>query len=165
MTFDGWRWSLVHCFPYSGPPNLINILTVVAVEGSTSTVSLSQTPDAFPFPQQFSWTVNRSPARNNSRSFGYPSVTFQSLNRGDTGAYTLTATNYRLDDTSVVVGMDTGSFILDVQCKSIWCSLALSQVPDQLSVQWNRRRPGTFPHVRWHDQKTAKIFRQNYSNC
>ena len=106
-------------FSYSGPPNLIDNLPVVAVEGSTNTVSLDQTPDAFPFPQQFSWTVNGSPANNNSRSFGYPSVTFQSYSRRDAGTYNLTATNYRLDDTSVVVGTDTGSFILDVQCKLI----------------------------------------------
>ena len=94
-------------------------LTVVAVEGSTNTVSLSQTPDAFPFPQQFSWTVNGSPANNNSRlTFGYPSVTFQRFERGDAGTYILTATNYRLDNnSSVLVGMDTGSFTLDVQCK------------------------------------------------
>ena len=121
-------------FPYSGPPNLIDNLQVVAVEGSTNTVSLSQTPDAFPFPQQFSWTVNGSAANNNSRSFGYPSVTFRSYNRRDTGTYILTATNYRLDNTNVVVGMDTGSFILDVQCKSIWCGLASSQVPGYVTI-------------------------------
>ena len=103
---------------------------MVAVEGSTSTVSLSQTPDAFPFPHQFSWTVNGLPANNNSKvTFAYPSVTFQQIERGDAGTYTLTATNYRLDNISVGVGMDTGSFTLDVQCKLICCSLALSQAP------------------------------------
>ena len=105
-------------FLYTGPPNLINNLSMIAVEGSTNTVSLHQAPDAFPFPQQFSWTVNGSPASSNSRvTFGYPSVTFQQLERGDAGTYTLTATNYRLDNTSVLVGKNTGSFILDVQCK------------------------------------------------
>ena len=105
------------CFLCLGPPNLIDNLPVVAVEGSTSTVSLRQTPDVFPFPQQFSWTVNGSPANNNSRvTFGYPSVIFQWFERGDAGTYTLTATNYRLDNNSVVVGTDTGSFTLDVQC-------------------------------------------------
>ena len=105
-------------FLYTGSPNLTDNLPVVVVEGRTNTVSLRQAPDAFPFPQQFSWTVNGSPASNNSRvTFGYPSVTFQQLERGDAGTYTLTATNYRLDNTSVVVGTDTGSFTLDVQCK------------------------------------------------
>ena len=105
------------CFLCLGPPNLIDNLPVVTVEGSTSTVSLRQTPDVFPFPQQFSWTVNGSPANNNSRvTFGYPSVIFQRFERGDAGTYTLTATNYRLDNNSVVVGTDTGSFTLDVQC-------------------------------------------------
>ena len=93
-------------------------MPVVAVEGRTGTVILHQVPDPFPFPQQFSWTVNGSPANNNSRlTFGYPSVTFQPYTRGDAGIYMLTATNYRLDDTSVVVGTDTGSFTLDVHCK------------------------------------------------
>ena len=100
-------------FLYSGPPNLLDNEQIVVVEGNTRTINLQQAPDAFPFPQQFSWTAN-----NNSRvAFGYPSVTFLPFIRGDTGTYTLTATNYRLDNTSVVVGMDTGSFTLDVQCK------------------------------------------------
>ena len=103
---------------FIGSPNFIDNLPVVTVEGSTNTINLSQAPDAFPFPQQFSWTVNGSPARNNSRvSFGYPSVTFQQMERGDAGTYILAATNYRLDNASVLVGMDTGSFTLDVQCK------------------------------------------------
>ena len=90
---------------------------MVAVEGSTNTVSLRQAPDTFPFPQQFSWTVNGSPASNNSRvTFGYPRVTFQRFIQGDVCTYTLTATNYRLDNASVIVGTDTGSFTLDVQC-------------------------------------------------
>ena len=98
---------------YSGPPNLLDNQQIVVVEGTTNTTNLQQAPDAFPFPRQFSWTAN-----NNSRvAFGYPSVTFQQLERGDAGTYTLTATNYRLDNTNVVVGTDTGSFVLDVQCK------------------------------------------------
>ena len=97
---------------------MIDSMPVVAVEGRTGTVSLHQVPDPFPFPQQFRWTVNGSPANNNSRlTFGYPSVTFQPFIRGDAGIYMLTATNYRLDDTSVVVGTDTGSFTLDVHCE------------------------------------------------
>ena len=60
--------------------------------------------------------MNGSPANNNPRvTFGYPNVTFQQFERGDAGTYNLTATNYRLDDTNVVVGTDTGSFTLDVQ--------------------------------------------------
>ena len=103
-----------HCFfPYSGPPNLLDNQQIVSIEGTPGTINLGQAPDAFPFPQQFSWTTN-----NNSRvAFGYPSVTFLPFIREDTGTYNLTATNYRLDNTSVVVGMDTGSFTLDVQCK------------------------------------------------
>ena len=112
-------------FLYSGPPNLLDNLPLVAVEGSTNTVSLLQAPDASPFPQQFSWTVDGLPASNNSRvTFGYPSVTFQTFERADAGTYTLNATNYCLDNTSAEVGMDTGSFTLDVQCKLIRCGLA-----------------------------------------
>ena len=62
--------------------------------------------------------MNGSPANNNSRvTFGYPGVTFQQFEQRDAGTYTLTATNYHLDNNSVVVGMDTGTFTLDVQCK------------------------------------------------
>ena len=118
---DVWRLKpFTVSFTHSEPPNLIDSLTVVDVEGSTNTVNLSQAPDAFPFPRQFSWTVNGSPANNNPRvTYGYPSVTFLRFEQRDAGTYTLTATNYRLDDTNVVVGTDTGSFTLDVQCKSI----------------------------------------------
>ena len=121
LLYTVWRLKLVSVsFSHSGPPNLIDNLPVVAVEGSTNTVNLGQTPDAFPFPRQFSWTVNGSPARINSRvTFGYPNITFQQFERGDGGTYNLTATNYRLDNTNVIVGMDTGSFTLDVQCKSV----------------------------------------------
>ena len=104
---------------------------IVVVEGTTGTINLQQAQDAFPFPQQFSWTAN-----NNSRvAFGYPSVTFLPFIQGDAGTYTLTATNYRLDNTSVVVGTDTGSFTLDVQCKSIWFSLVPKLLAAWLSVQ------------------------------
>ena len=50
-------------------------------------------------------------------TYGYPGITFQSFSRDDSATYNLTATNYRLDDTSVVVGTDMGSLTLDVQCK------------------------------------------------
>ena len=135
LLFGG---ETIYCFflSYSGPPNLIDNLPVVAVEGSTNTVNLSQDPDAFPFPQQFSWTGSVLPANDSRRSFDYPNVTFQQIERGDAGTYTLTATNYRLDNTSVLVGTDTGSFTVDVQCKLI----SLSQVSDWLSVQSCGRR-------------------------
>ena len=107
-------------FLISGAPNLTDNQQMVVVEGTTGTVSLNKTTDVFPYPQEFGWTVDESPANNNSRvTFGYPSVTFQPYIREDAGVYTLTATNYRLDDNSVVVGTDTGSFTLDVQCKSV----------------------------------------------
>ena len=96
---------------------------LVAAEGGTvTTVTLGQDPEAFPFPQQFQWTRNGEEPRNDTRvTYGYPGVTFQSFSRVDTGMYNLTATNYRLDNTSVVVGMDMGSFSLDVQCKLVQC--------------------------------------------
>ena len=139
------KFKLTVSFLYSGPPNLLDNQQIVVVEGTTRTINLRQAPDAFPFPQQFSWTTN-----NNSRvTFGYTSVTFLPFIREDTGTYNLTATNYRLDDTSVVVGTDTGSFTLDVQCKSIWFSLVPKLLAGfQYSKSGRRHDTCILPHIR-----------------
>jgi len=88
--------------------------------GSVTTINLDLDPEAFPFPQ-FQWTMNGQVAMNNTPrvTYSYPGVTFTSCDRDDSGTYNLTATNYHLDNTSVIVGMDTGSFSLDVQCKLV----------------------------------------------
>ena len=91
----------------------------MAVEGGTvTTISLGQAPEAFPFPQLLQWNSNGMVVTNGTRvTYGYPGITFQFFSRDDSATYNLTATNYRLDDTSVVVGTDMGSLTLDVQCK------------------------------------------------
>ena len=91
--------------------------------GGVTTIPLDLDPEAFPFPQ-FRWTMNGQVATNNTArvTYSYPGVTFNSYDRVDSGIYNLTATNYRLDNTSVIVGIDTGSFSLDVQCKLV-CAL------------------------------------------
>ena len=105
----------------SEPPILRDIPTMTVVEGGgVTTIPLDLDPEAFPFPQ-FRWTMNGQVATNNTArvTYSYPGVTFTSYDRVDSGTYNLTATNYRLDNTSVIVGMDTGSFSLDVQCKLV----------------------------------------------
>ena len=96
---------------------------MTAVEGGiVTTIPLGQAPEAFPFPQLFQWTRNGMVVTNGTRvTYGYPGITFQFFSREDSGTYNLTATNYRLDDTSVVVGTDMVSFTLDVQCKLALC--------------------------------------------
>ena len=93
----------------SEPPSLQDIPPMTVVEGGgVTTINLDLDPEAFPFPQ-FQWTMNGQVATNNTPrvTYSYPGVTFTSYDRVDSGTYTLTATNYRLDNTSVVVGMDT----------------------------------------------------------
>jgi len=114
----------------SEPPSLRDIQPMTVVEGGgVTTINLDLDPEAFPFPQ-FQWTMNGQVAMNNTPrvTYSYPGVTFTSYDRDDSGTYNLTATNYRLDNTSVVVGMDTGSFSLDVQCKLVHalCGLEVS---------------------------------------
>jgi len=129
-------WFLVHStlsthrlkpkfyFPLlvSEPPSLQDIPTMTVVEGGGgTTINLDLDPGAFPFPQWFQWTRNGVVITNDTEgiTYGYPGVTFNSFSRYDSATYNLTATNYRLDNTSVVVGMDMGSFTLDVQCKLV----------------------------------------------
>lgn len=50
-------------------------------------------------------------------TYGYPTIVFQYVLREDIGNYTLSATNFRLDNESLQVGNDTGSFFLNVFCK------------------------------------------------
>ena len=55
---------------------------------------------------------------NSEINYTYPTAIFQRLiRRADSGDYSLTATNHRLDNTTVEVGTGRGNFILDVLCK------------------------------------------------
>ena len=86
---------------------------------SNITVDLSQEPAAFPEPTVFSWNKGGQPLMTDLLST-YSNVTFDTVRRADAGSYTITATNFVLPGSpgGNQVGNDTGSFHLDVICKS-----------------------------------------------
>ena len=94
-------------------------------EGDVASVDLSDptAAEALPLPEggQFLWRMGGSVVSSDSRvTYGYPSVMFNAVERGDAGDYTLSATNTRPNGSEI--GNDTGSFTLDVYCKpgSMW---------------------------------------------
>ena len=113
-----WTWSDRSHFPPTGPPDLNNTVERTAIENDQVEIDVGIGVESFPFPQEFQWKRDGVPVMNSSRiSYGYTSVVFQSVQREDGGNYTLSATNYRLDDEDQQVGSDTGSFFLNVLCK------------------------------------------------
>ncbi len=73
---------------------------------------------AFPLPE-VEWTKDgQSISSSSGRVFGYPSLTISSVARSDSGVYSLSAMNFVLDEPLRQIGNDTGSFTLDVLCKS-----------------------------------------------
>ena len=108
-------------YPHLGPPDLNDEFERTVIENSTVEIDVSGSgEEPFPFPQQFQWMKDGVNVTNSSRiSYGYPIVVFENVLREDIGNYTLTAANFRLDNESLQVGNDTGSFFLDVFCKCI----------------------------------------------
>ena len=99
----------------TGPPILRDNVLVRIEEGNKNVpIDLSLDPAAFPEPTDFSWNVNGQPLTNLPRT--YSSVNFSTVRRSHTGNYTVFAANYLLNDSTVQVGNDTGSFYLDVLC-------------------------------------------------
>ena len=93
-----------------------NFLVRVEENNGRVPVNLTKGTTAFPEPT-FSWT------RDGQLLIGpdltYSSVTFENVRRMDAGNYTVSATNFILNSTTEQVGNDTGSFYLDVLCKSL----------------------------------------------
>ena len=83
------------------------------------TIDLHQGPDAFPEPTVFNWNKDGQPLRTDLLLM-YSNVTFDTVTRAAAGNYTITATNFVLPGSpgAKKVGNDTGSFYLDVICKS-----------------------------------------------
>ena len=83
------------------------------------TIDLHQEPAAFPEPTLFNWKKDRQPLADQA-VLTYSNVTFGTVRRADTGNYTVAATNFVLPGSpeNNQVGNDTGSFYLDVICKS-----------------------------------------------
>ena len=103
----------------TGAPQLASNLIREAVEGSEFSLDLSTGPSPFPYPKEFQWSRNGVPLRNSSGiMWGYPGVTLGNVSRSDAGLYSLSATNYWLDDPSREIGSAVGSFQLSVLCES-----------------------------------------------
>ena len=109
----------------TGPPNLQDNFVVRLQEKSEVNVpvDLRQDPPAFPEPTEpnFTWMRNGQPLRSGLTTT-YSNVTFDSVARSDAGNYTVTATNFLLNDSTIQVGSDSGSFYLDVLCEHLCCS-------------------------------------------
>ena len=81
-------------------------------------INLLLYPESFPKPSLFEWLREGQPLRKNGITTTYSSVTFGSVVRSDSGNYAVSATNFVLDNATQPVGSDSGSFNLDVLCKS-----------------------------------------------
>ena len=76
-------------------------------------------PLAFPFPSQVSWTKDGEEVEDvsSTRVFNYSSIFIGSVQPSDSGAYLLSATNYQLDGSPL--GTDTASLTLNVLCEHL----------------------------------------------
>ena len=100
------------------PPVLQDGLMFRIVENSLNVpVDLSQDPAAFPEPISYNWTRNNVQLSSPPSMLTYSTITFPSISRSDAGNYVVSATNFVLDNDTVPIGSDTGSFSLDVICK------------------------------------------------
>ena len=97
-----------------------NFLVKVEQGNINVPVDLLQDQAAFPEPSNFVWLRDGQPLRQSGLTIIYSSITFDSVMRTDSGNYTVSATNFLLDNPTVPVGSDYGSFYLDVLCKSSW---------------------------------------------
>ena len=76
-------------------------------------------PPAFPFPSQVSWTKDGEEVEDvsSTRVFNYSSIFIGSVQPSDSGVYLLSATNYQLDGSPL--DTDTASLTLNVLCKCL----------------------------------------------
>ena len=106
----------------AGPPRLRDDFMVRIMEGINNVpVNLSQDPAPFPLDMiAFTWSRDGQPLTTgpSGPALTYSTVTFATIEREDAGNYTVVATNSVQDEQ---VGIDTGSFYLDVICKIYIC--------------------------------------------
>ena len=106
----------------TGVPNLRDNLLIKIEENSANVpVDLHREPAGFPEPSapgSFVWRKDGRPLDSSRVLLTFSSVEFAIVMREDAGMYTVTATNYVIGSTTQRVGTDTGSFRLDVICKS-----------------------------------------------
>ena len=101
-----------------GAPNLLDGEVIRFQQGARNMeVNLESGRPAFPQPT-FEWTKDGQAISNSSgRVFGYPALNIDTVDRSDSGLYTLAARNTILEEPFDEIGNDTGSFTLDVVCK------------------------------------------------
>ena len=106
----------LHVATNTGPPSLRDNFMVRILENSRN-VPIDLAVDPLPFPLDtisFNWSRDGRPLTTGP-TLTYSSMTFSSVERTDNGTYSVLATNV-VDEAQV--GNDTGSFTLDVICKS-----------------------------------------------
>ena len=106
-----------------GSPRLRKNLILRIQDGDTDvTVDLHQDPTPFPEPTIFTWSKDGQ-LLSADYSLTNSKISFPSIVRTNTGNYTVSTTNFWLDDSTQQVGSDTGNFYLDVLCEYIlnWC--------------------------------------------
>ena len=105
---------------YVDPPSLQdNFLLRIQENGRNVPVDLREDPPPFPEPSSFSWRKDGQSLIGPALT--YSSVTFTTIEREDSGNYTVVARNFVVDAPSQQVGSDTGSFYLDVICEAMSC--------------------------------------------
>lgn len=102
-----------HMNHFIGPPLLKKNVVYKIIAGEKNViVDFSLDPPAFPPPKFLSW--NKTGVYVTLKN---SAISFDTITRKHSGTYSLTATNYHLDDNTKEVGTDTGNFTLDVVCK------------------------------------------------
>ncbi len=99
---------------FVGSPYLQKNLLYKVPEGERNVIidlNLSY-PPAFPPPSFHRWIKPEVYVTLNNSA-----VSFDSITREHAGVYSLTATNYHLNDSNRIIGTNTGNFTLDVVCK------------------------------------------------
>ena len=98
-------------------PVLVDGTTEQPLENSGPySFTIETTPGFPPIPTQYQWyddqaTVISQDTTNQPNVSVYPDISFNSVNRNDTGTYSITVTNN--------AGSINGSFTLDVLCESL----------------------------------------------
>ena len=101
---------------YIGTPNLHKNLIVRLQDGDVNIpVDLHRDPAPFPEPDIFNWSKDGQLLGDVSAT--YSTLIFSTVTKNSSGKYTVTATNFLLDNSSQQLGSDTGSIFVDVLCE------------------------------------------------
>lgn len=122
-THEAGGCALTYIFsPLIGSPMLVGNATapqiINLIINTSITINLAEDgPPAYPFPTFIVWAQNNQTVSNDSRrSFGYPSLTFTSVEQSDSGLYLLRAANFRVDLGRITLGTKRGYIQVFVLC-------------------------------------------------